>query len=255
MKARYELFPHQQEAIKKMSGRKRFALIMQPRSGKTLASLHILIKRKKQKNMLLVVPSGTMTTWEKEIKKFFGIEAYRVTTIGEAEKLKKIEGIVLITRKLLCYLKASARNLIVDEIHLIKGGDQFNALKRHADKAENVIALSGTPADNRPKDLYGLFRILHHECAYDPTGVKYSGDEAKKYQFLNRFCRSRTITVNGRQIQQYEGLREKDTLKSYLDDVSHKYFTKTKFVRRNYFLIFFPTNPYLIIIYQVRQFA
>ena len=118
-----------------------------------------------------------------------------------------------------------ADNIICDEIHMSKGGVTFDILKKHCDRARNVVLLSATPADNRPRDLYSMFRLLKHPVAYLSGGEQYDKDEKKKYSFLYKFCFSGYVKISGgKRVQQYSGLKNKNELMEHIESCAFKYF-------------------------------
>lgn len=232
----YTLFDHQKKAVEFAKNKSRFALLMAPRSGKTLTSLHILIKERGEKNVFIVCPTKVKTVWKKEVEKYF--PDMRITIVNktlEAEQLSSIYGVCIISPKLLKSVSGPVSgNIICDESHLSKGGQILNVLKKHCDHARNVIILSATPADNRPRDLYSVFRLLKHPVAYLSGGEQYKGDESKKYSFLYRFCFSgyvnvRTARGKMRTVQQYSGLKNKEELMRHLNDCAFRYFPEEDF--------------------------
>ena len=182
----YTLFDHQKEAVAFGMNRNRFALLMAPRSGKTLTSLHILLKEKQEDNVFIVCPTKVKPVWRSEVEKYFpGTQIVVINKTFEAEQLSAVNGVCIISPKLLKSVREPVcANIICDESHLSKGGHTLNVLKKHCDSARNVIILSATPADNRPKDLYSVFRLLKHPIAYISGGEQYRRDEKMKYSFF-----------------------------------------------------------------------
>ena len=213
---KYILKPHQEEAVKFASTRPRVCFAMKMRSGKTLASLHTTIVERGHKDILIVCNRKGKQVWADEVKKWFDLDTIDVLTGEDAESITEIEGIVLITPRLIAKLSLSVPvdAVIVDEIHLFKGGQQFADVCEKTDDAKSVIVLSGTPANNRPKDLYSTFRILKNSYAYSPS-LK---EKSMQYSFLHTFCRSGTIQINGRTVHKFDGLINKELLKQIIDD-------------------------------------
>ena len=222
---KYTLKPHQLEAIEFAKTRPRVCFAMQMRSGKTLAALHTTIVERGHKNILIICNRKGKDVWADEVKKWFDLDLVDVNNGYDAEKITEIQGIKAITPRLICKLSLTkpADAIIIDEIHLFKGGQQFVDICKESDHAKSVIVLSGTPANNRPKDLYSTFRILKHQYAYSPE-VK---DSNTKYSFLHTFCRSGTINIHGKTVHQFDGLRNKELLEKIMADSFFIYATET----------------------------
>ena len=98
----YTLFEHQKEAVAFAENKPRFALLMAPRSGKTLTSLHILIEERSQKNIFIVCPTKVKQVWKSEVEKYFPqMQVTIINTSIESMRLRSIEGICIISPKLL----------------------------------------------------------------------------------------------------------------------------------------------------------
>ena len=210
MNTNYTLLPQQKQAVEFAKGKNRVGLAMDMRTGKTLSTLHILLVDRGEKDILVVCPSKGKGVWQKQLKDFFGMESKTIDKIEEAKNIKKIEGIMITSPKVAQHLNPVGNaSVVVDEVHKMRGGQQFSALKYLCDKAKNVVVLSGTPAVKRPSDLYSPLRLLHHWCAYKVGGEKYDGrDEKSKYSFLGYFCYSGSVynKYADRHIALYNGL-------------------------------------------------
>lgn len=134
--------------------------------GKTLQVITTLLKYKedgllKDKKALVVAPTGLLTNWQAEIEKFapslkthvfhgtnrsFGEDFdILLTSYGiartEAPKLKKLPW----------------HFLIIDEAQNIKNQDTAQAKAIKSIGAENFIAMSGTPVENRLSEFWSIF--------------------------------------------------------------------------------------------------
>lgn len=133
--------------------------------GKTLQVIATLLKFKEDKALarkkaLIVVPTGLLTNWQAEISKFapslkthvFHGSARKIepgydvllTTYGvarsEAPKLKKLPW----------------HTLIIDEAQNIKNQEAAQTKAIKSIGAENYIAMSGTPVENRLSELWSI---------------------------------------------------------------------------------------------------
>lgn len=144
--------------------------------GKTLASLERARVLGCQR-LLVVCPKAVRRGWRTNIRRVFKQEAeiYQGTPV----QLKKIDNRLPIDF-LICTYESLQKlldkidedyydQIIVDEVHLVshKGSDRFEAvselLKKHT-KA-GVQALSGTPIQHKPRDLWGVFHLLKPQSA------------------------------------------------------------------------------------------
>lgn len=229
----YQLKPHQQEAIDFSQGKNRICLAMKMRTGKTLTSLHIMLVEKKVERLIIICPVGVIEEWKRQLKEFFDIQPLEIRTREEAQEIERHKGIVITTPKLATDLKKKRYDgVIIDEAHKMKGGEQFEALKMVCDLADYVIAMSGTPAVNRPKDLYSIFRLCQHDCAFLKGAECYGKAEKMMYSFLGRFCYAGTVrTKGGRNIKQYTALKNESQLHSCMSDCFFLYFGEIKEIR------------------------
>lgn len=135
----------------------------------------------------VVVPASVKANWAREIQFWTGDE--RVLQIyGQKPSVEMLEALerarwVIINYDLLPYWKnvlltANFSAYILDEAQAIKNTDtkRTKAVQALAKKVDHVVALSGTPFENRPIELYPVLQII------DPALFPL------KMQFANRFC-------------------------------------------------------------------
>ena len=207
----YTLHPHQQQAVEFSKNRDRFCLAMDMRTGKTLTSLHILLKERKHEKLLVIAPKKVLSVWSLEMMEKLDVIPEIVTSGDEARSASKFP--IIISPRLVQHLKVDPDAVICDEVHLYKGGEQYKQILKKTDSAKSLIVLSATTVNNRPKDLYATLRLVKHQSAYSKEGVS---DSSMKYSFLHTFCRSGTITIKGRNIHQFNGVRNKDILSKHV---------------------------------------
>ncbi|HRN54937.1 MAG TPA: DEAD/DEAH box helicase [Agriterribacter sp.] len=133
--------------------------------GKTLQVIATLLKHKeegsfKEKKALVVAPTGLLTNWQAEIKKF--APSIAVTLFhGTARKIDKHFDILLtsygIARTEATRLKKlSWHSLVIDEAQNIKNADTAQAKAIKSIPADNFIAMSGTPVENRLSEFWSI---------------------------------------------------------------------------------------------------
>lgn len=140
--------------------------------GKTMqiiALLLLLKKNKIKKPSLLVLPASLLMNWKDELAKFAPslhavfIHPSQTTTPQREENILGSDLVVttygMLTRQA-WLTDVSWQLAILDEAQAIKnpGTQQSKSVKRL--KAESRIALTGTPVENRPSDLWSLFDFI-----------------------------------------------------------------------------------------------
>jgi len=136
--------------------------------GKTLQVITALLKYKEEgllaaAKALVVVPTGLLTNWQAEIEKFapslqvkiFHGTNRRITAKDKYDVLLTSYGIARSDAANLKKMKW--HSLIIDEAQNIKNQDtaQTKAIKTIG--ANNFIAMSGTPVENRLSELWSIF--------------------------------------------------------------------------------------------------
>ncbi len=140
--------------------------------GKTVQTLALLQKLKEEDKLspaLLVVPVSTIPNWEQEIRRFTPeISCARHTGQMRQTDISAVTGHdVIITsyhtlRNDINLLSAVDYSMLVlDESQNVKNASSqsFKAVKQI--RASQIIALSGTPVENRTGELWALFDILN----------------------------------------------------------------------------------------------
>ncbi|MDE3213050.1 MAG: DEAD/DEAH box helicase, partial [Bacteroidota bacterium] len=133
--------------------------------GKTLQVITTLLKYKedgllKEKSAMVVAPTGLLTNWQAEIEKFapqLNVHLYH----GPNRKIKKGFDILLtsygIARTEAAKLKKFPwHTLVIDEAQNIKNQDTGQTRAIKSISAENFIAMSGTPVENRLSELWSI---------------------------------------------------------------------------------------------------
>jgi SNF2 family DNA or RNA helicase/uncharacterized Zn finger protein len=135
--------------------------------GKTLQVITLLLKFKqenklKDKKALIVLPTTLITNWEKEVKKFAPeLQTFvyhgtnRKANFEEADIILTTYGVVRSDIATLQKIKWAL--LAIDEAQNIKNTDteQTKAVKKL--KSEHIVAMSGTPVENRLSEYWSIF--------------------------------------------------------------------------------------------------
>lgn len=133
--------------------------------GKTLQVIATLLKYKeegqlKKNKALVVAPTGLLSNWQSEIEKF---APSLKTHIFHGTNRKMEKGFdVLLTSYGIVRTEASKlkkmhwHSLVIDEAQHIKNQDTVQAKAIKSIGADNFIAMSGTPVENRLSELWSI---------------------------------------------------------------------------------------------------
>lgn len=172
-------------------------LAWEPGCGKTYGAIWVAQKLDADRRVIIVCPKRVIPSWQTSIKAITGREAKilsRTTNSGRTNienMLSGEEGWWVINFELLVSLgravdagkwpnvsfsKKSFDMVIVDEVHRIANHrtQSFRAVK--ALKSKYHLGLSGTPAGNKPVNIYGVLKFLN------PNSVDRSF-----YRFADKF--------------------------------------------------------------------
>lgn len=149
--------------------------------GKTLQVITTLLKYKeegmlKDRKALVIAPTGLLTNWQAEIEKF----APSLNTHLFHGANRKIEtgydilltsyGIARTEASLL--KKMSWHSLIIDEAQNIKNADTGQARAIKTIPADNFIAMSGTPVENRLSEFWSIMDYCNRGLLGSPKDFK-----------------------------------------------------------------------------------
>lgn len=138
--------------------------------GKTIQVITLLLQHKnenkKTKPSLVICPTTLIGNWEKECQKFAPSLNLNIYHGNERQlNLKDID--VLITSYGIFrrdFKKFSAKNwnfLIIDEAQNIKNSETAQTKAVKSLKADNYIAMTGTPVENRLTELWNIFDFIN----------------------------------------------------------------------------------------------
>ena len=150
LRSEVTLQPHQQKVVDRInSGDKRLLLYHGLGSGKSLSSL--AAAEAAGDDYDVVVPAALRPNYQKEVAKFTegsDPEVLSYTGIGAGKTFQ-----------------TSPKTIIFDEAHRLRnpGTASTQAATELANKAENLLLLTGTPITNSPTDLAPLLSMLRKE--------------------------------------------------------------------------------------------
>ncbi len=155
--------------------------------GKTLQVLAFLLARKKAGQApgpsLLVAPASLLGNWSAEIARFAPTLRIRVEHPSAHEEQAEDADLIITTYGMLLRKPALASAdwdvAVLDEAQAIKnpGARQTRAVKEL--KARVRIALTGTPVENRPLDLWSIFDFLNPGFSGRP---RHSGGSSRNWR-------------------------------------------------------------------------
>ncbi|MGV3658927.1 MAG: DEAD/DEAH box helicase [Prosthecobacter sp.] len=179
--------------------------------GKTVQVIALLLNRQKESKApaLLVVPASLVGNWKAEVARFApdlrlfiahpsqtSREELELAATHPGEALRGHD-VMLTTYQFLQRTEAWQRHpwglVILDEAQAIKnaGSSSAKAVKRL--QAPNRIALTGTPVENRPGDLWSLFDFLNPGLLGGSTdfaaAVKRSAKSSEGFAPLRRLVK------------------------------------------------------------------
>lgn len=174
-------------------------------SGKTLTGLAKFEKLKEKgdaKKALVVTPAGLRNNFGEEGVKKFTDSTYNI--IGNKQEISKGQGFApdpnadynIMSYEMFRsnpdkYLdETGADTVIMDEAHKIRnsGTSTLDSFKNTRNKYKNVIALTGSPVNNKISDIYNLVDLASNHTsllgddARDFERIYYKRSDSKKYQ-------------------------------------------------------------------------
>ncbi|MGA1204345.1 MAG: DEAD/DEAH box helicase [Opitutales bacterium] len=134
--------------------------------GKTLQVLNFLFIKKAlgSKPVLVVCPASVVPVWQNEVKRFFPGTEVKVLSSTQSftgeEPVLWLSSYTQLRRNKHLLESARFEYAILDEAQSIKNPDAKVTHSCFAIQSRFRIALTGTPMENRPMDLWTLFRFL-----------------------------------------------------------------------------------------------
>jgi hypothetical protein len=133
--------------------------------GKTVQVLSLLATRPREERSLIVCPASVIPVWVAEIARF---QPGLTTAVLTAEHDFERDAAPRVWISSYTQLRRHAEMLdrtrfgyaVLDEAQAIKNPDSKTTQACLALKAEHRIAITGTPLENRPTDLWTIFRFL-----------------------------------------------------------------------------------------------
>ncbi|PID29849.1 MAG: hypothetical protein CSB55_00900 [Candidatus Cloacimonadota bacterium] len=137
--------------------------------GKTIQSLAVLANENKNTKSFVICPKTLMFNWAAEIDKFFPNMTYALYEGNKEERLKTLQeknisvyiaSYSIIQNDLDELIKYNFNYVILDEAQHIKNSSALRTKAIKKLKCSYKLALSGTPMENNPAELWSIFDFI-----------------------------------------------------------------------------------------------
>lgn len=140
-------------------------------TGKTITVLTYISNHPELTPVVIVVPATLKYNWKKEADKWLLTKRdIQILEGKKTKKLKKSSDIIIVNYDIVHAWRKEIANinpkvLVLDECHAIKTSTtkRTKGVKHIAKKAKHIIPMSGTPAINRPAELYNSIKLVEPE--------------------------------------------------------------------------------------------
>jgi len=140
-------------------------------TGKTITVLTYISNHPELTPVVIVVPATLKYNWKKEADKWLLTKRdIQILEGKKTKKLKKSSDIIIVNYDIVYAWRKEIANinpkvLILDECHAIKTSTtkRTKGVKHIAKKTKHIIPMSGTPAINRPAELYNSIKLVEPE--------------------------------------------------------------------------------------------
>ncbi len=180
-----QLLPYQKEGLAWCIHNERTLLADDMGLGKTVQAIAYLATAQKYP-VLIVAPPHLLTHWESHLRQWLktpAVPGQQLNLFQEAvfHTIRGTKPYPLPPRSIyLCHylllrawreplLRMGLRTIIFDEIQELRRGEsaKYSAASMLAERAEDVIGLSGTPVYNRGGEMWYVVNILSYQCLGD----------------------------------------------------------------------------------------
>ncbi len=153
--------------------------------GKTIQSLAYIQLRHTKRPVVIVCPKSAKLMWKREARKWLNPNPKIRLLQGQKSSVSDLKNseIIIINYDILKYWVDELKRLkpqiiITDECHYYKSdsAQRTIAVKKLAKDSRAFIALSGTPIETRPSEIFNAVHIIN------------PGEFPDKWQFLQRYC-------------------------------------------------------------------
>lgn len=168
---KFPLFEYQKKGVSFIEAKNGRVLIADEMGlGKTCQALTWVNLHPEKKPVVIVVPASLKLNWERECKIWINNPN---TQIISGKKPYPLTGEIIIINYdivgswLVTLISINPVIIITDECHKWKNPDakRTKAIKTLARRVPHIIALSGSPIENRPVEIYNVINVLAPEIA------------------------------------------------------------------------------------------
>ena len=163
-----ELYAHQREAVDFLKSRQAACLADDMGLGKTI-SVAVAIKELKSKSLAVVAPSVALWNWQRELRKWAGVEAAVLDSTRAARTTPPCPFLIaphsLLRSEPVRERLAGTDVLVGDEAHCFKTPTAARTRKFYglATAADRTWLLTGTPMPNNATELWTMLHHLHDD--------------------------------------------------------------------------------------------
>jgi SNF2 family DNA or RNA helicase len=186
-----ELYPYQKEGIEFALFKKNAIIADEMGLGKTIQAIATAVLKKEVfgfSKTLVVCPASLKEQWKREIEKFSNEKALVVSGLPH-ERAKQyldqdhfffIINYETVLRDAIAINRAGMDFLILDEVQRAKNYETKTASSLKRIETKHILAITGTPIENRLIDIYSVMSILdpqffgplwefsYQHCLFDP---------------------------------------------------------------------------------------
>lgn len=168
------LRPFQEEALQLMINRGSLLLAMTMGAGKTVTSIAAcehLLEAGEAESVLVIAPAPLKYQWQEEVHKFTDRHAFVIDGSPSVREIQYsaawayyyvITNYEAVVKDFDVYKAMGFDVIIIDEASFIKGftANRSKAVKALGRHAKARFALTGTPIENRPEDLFSIMQFV-----------------------------------------------------------------------------------------------
>jgi len=212
------LYPFQLEGVNFIESRDGNALLGDEMGlGKTVQALAWLALHPEKRPAVIICPASLKLNWKRETQTWLGIDTKLEVLSGNPEKnpAQNQNGIFIINYDIIgkwveWFRRIKPKVIIADECHFFKNSatKRTKAIQKMARMSNHFLALSGTPAVNRPIEVFNAIKIIN------------PGLFPNKMNFARRYCNAH-----------YNGFGWDFTGASHIEEL-HRILTDTLMIRR-----------------------
>lgn len=182
------LFPYQRQGVRFAVEKGRVIIADEIGLGKTIqaiATAEALRRNRLAGSVIVVCPSSLKYQWKSEIERFAGAEVMMIEGLGpkraplyEQVCDYKIMSYHTLANDVRLLKQISTDIIIFDEVQRLKNWSTQIAKAARCVKSDYVVALSGTPLENKLQELYSVMELVDQYCL------------APFYKFRERYVRA-----------------------------------------------------------------